>query len=153
MPESVTRDIISPVKQATNELPGIVKQIEDEIVRAELVPLMGDFYVDEILYFTNDEFQNRILVTELDGGKSAQAVTWEELRDNYNSDVYSPVDGKLVRLADHLSAFIEADSSIKYGITSKQLTSGRDNILKSYLSGTKINGIDAMQLFWSIMED
>ena len=153
LPESVTRDIISPVKQATNELPGIVKQIEDEIVRAELVPLMGDFYVDEILYFTNDEFQNRILVTELDGGKSAQAVTWEELRDNYNSDVYSPVDGKLVRLADHLSAFIEADSSIKYGITSKQLTSGRDNILKSYLSGTKINGIDAMQLFWSIMED
>lgn len=153
LPESVTRDIISPVKQATNELPGIVKQIEDEIVHAELVPLMDESYVDEILYFTNDEFQNRILVTELDGQKTAQAVSWEELRDNYNSDVYSPVDGKLVRLADHLSAFIEADSSIKYGITSKQLTGGRDNILKSYLSGTKINGIDAMQLFWSIMED
>ncbi|MBQ8014474.1 MAG: HD domain-containing protein [Treponema sp.] len=153
LPESVTRDIISPVKQATNELPGIVKQIEDEIVHAELVPLMDESYVDEILYFTNDEFQNRILVTELDGHKMAQPVSWEELRDNYNSDVYSPVDGKLVRLADHLSAFIEADSSIKYGITSKQLTGGRDNILKSYLSGTKINGIDAMQLFWSIMED
>ena len=153
LPESVTRDIISPVKQATNELPGIVKQIEDEIVHAELVPLMDDSYVDEILYFTNEEFQNRILVTELDGHKSALTVSWEELNDNYNSDVYSPVDGKLVRLADHLSAFIEADSSIKYGITSKQLTGGRDNILKSYLSGTKINGIDAMQLFWSIMED
>lgn len=153
LPESVTRDIISPVKQATNELPGIVKQIEDEIVHAELVPLMDSSYVDEILYFTNDEFQNRILVTELDGKKSAQTVSWEELCENYNSDGYSPIDGKLVRLADHLSAFIEADSSIKYGITSKQLTSGRDNLLKSYLSGTKINGIDAMQLFWSIMED
>ncbi len=153
LPESVTRDIISPVKQATNELPGIVKQIEDEIVHAELVPLMDSFYVDEILYFTNDEFQNRILVTELDGRQSPQPVSYEELRDNYNSDVYSPVDGKLVRLADHLSAFLEADSSIKYGITSKQLTGGRDNILKSYLSGTRINGIDAMQLFWSIMED
>ena len=153
LPESVTRDIISPVKQATNELPGIVKQIEDEIVRSELVPLMDSSYMDELLYFTSDEFQNRILVTELDGKKSAQSVSWEEIRDNYNSDVYSPVDGRLVRLADHLSAFIEADSSIKYGITSKQLTSGRDNILKSYLSGTKINGIDAMQLFWSIMED
>ena len=152
LPESVTRDIISPVKQATNELPGIVKKIEDEIVHSELVPLMDDSYVDEILYFTNDEFQNRILVTELDGQKSAQSVTWEELNDNYNSDVHSPIDGKLVRLADHLSAFIEADSSIKYGITSKQLTSGRDNILKAYLSGTKINGVDAMQLLWSIME-
>lgn len=153
LPESVTRDIISPVKQATNELPGIVKQIEDDIVHSELVPLMDSSYVDELLYFTNDEFQNRILVTELDGQKTSQAVSWEELCKNYNSDGYSPIDGKLVRLADHLSAFIEADSSIKYGITSKQLTSGRDNILKSYLSGTKINGIDAMQLFWSIMED
>ena len=108
------------------------------LVFEALVPLMDDSYVDEILYFTNDEFQNRILVTELDGQKSAQSVTWEELNDNYNSDVHSPIDGKLVRLADHLSAFIEADSSIKYGITSKQLTS--------------INGVDAMQLLWSIME-
>ena len=153
LPESVTRDIISPVKQATNELPGIVKQIEDELVRAELVPLMDSFYVDEILYFTNDEFQNRILVTELDGQQSSQVVSFEELCDNYNSDVHSPVDGKLVRLADHLSAFLEAESSIKFGITSKQLTGGRDNILKSYSSSTKINGIDAMQLFWSLMED
>ena len=153
LPESVTRDIISPVKQATDELPGIVKQIEDEIVHAELVPLMEKFYRDEILYFTSDEFQNKILISELDGKKSPQVVSWEELRDSYNSDVYSPVDGKIVRLADHLSALIEAESSIKYGITSRHLTSGRDNILKSYLSGTKINGIDAMKLFWSLMED
>ena len=153
LPESVTRDIISPVKQATNELPGVVKQIEDELVHSELVPLMDPFYVDEILYFTNDEFQNRILVTELDGQQSSQIVSYEELCDNYNSDVHSPVDGKLVRLADHLSAFLEADSSIKFGITSKQLTTGRDNILKGYSSKAKINGIDAMQLFWSILED
>ena len=152
LPESVTRDIISPVKQATTELPGIVKQIEDEIVHAELVPLMESFYVDEILYFTSNEFQNRILISELDGGKTSQNVSFEELQENYNSDVYSPVDGKIVRLADHLSALIEAASSIKYGTTSRQLTSGRDNILKMYLAGTKINGIDAVRLFWSLME-
>lgn len=152
LPESVTRDIISPVKRATSGLPVIVKQIEDDVVHAELVPLMEDFYVDEILYFMRDEFQNRILVPELDGGKKSQVVSWEELRDDYNSDVYSPIDGKIVRLADHLSALIEAESSIKYGITSRHLTSGRDSILKSYLSGTRINGIDAMQLFWSIMD-
>lgn len=153
LPESVTRDIISPVKQATNELPGIVKQIEDELVNLELVPLMDDSYVNEILYFTNDEFQNRILVTELDGQQSSQAVSYEELCENYNSDIHSPVDGRLVRLADHLSAFLEAESSVKFGITSKQLTGGRDNILKSYSSDKKINGINAMQLFWSIIEE
>ena len=101
---------------------------------------------------TNIEFQNRILISELDGGKTSQNVSFEELHEDYNSDVYSPVDGKIVRLADHLSALIEAASSIKYGITSRQLTSGRDNILKMYLAGTKINGIDAVRLFWSLME-
>lgn len=153
LPESVTRDIISPVKQATSGLPAIVKKIEDDIVHAELVPLMESFYVDEILYFTSDEFNNRILVSELDGGKKSLEVSFEELQENYNSDVYSPVDGKLVRLADHLSAMIEADRSIKYGITSRQLTSGRDNILKMYLTGTKINSIDPTELFWAIMEE
>ncbi|MDE6736679.1 MAG: hydrolase, partial [Treponemataceae bacterium] len=55
-------------------------------------------------------------------------------------------DGRTVRLADHLSAFIEADSSIKYGITSSHLTSGRDNILGMYAPGSIINGIDIADL-------
>ena len=60
LPEAVTRDIISPVKQATDELPSIVKRIEDEIVNKELVPLMEDFYSNELMYFISDEFANRI---------------------------------------------------------------------------------------------
>ena len=120
LPEAVTRDIISPVKQATDELPAVVKHIEDEIVKSELVPLMEDFYKDELIYFTNDEFLNKIIV---DG--NMRSVEWEEMNASYNCDEFSPVDGRTVRLADHLSAFIEADSSIKYGITSNHFTSGR----------------------------
>jgi len=141
LPEAVTRDIISPVKQATDELPAVVKHIEDEIVRSELVPLMEDFYVDELMYFTSDEFLNKIVVD----GKTRE-VEWNELNDSFNKDEYSPVDGRTVRLADHLSAFIEADSSIKYGITSSHLTNGRDNILKSYPAGKIINGIEIADL-------
>ena len=55
LPEAVTRDIISPVKQATDELPAVVKNIEDEIVKSELVPLMEDFYKDELMYFTSEQ--------------------------------------------------------------------------------------------------
>ena len=145
LPEAVTRDIISPVKQATDELPAVVKHIEDEIVKSELVPLMEDFYKDELMYFTSDEFLNKVIVNG-----QVKSLEWEELNSDYNSDSYSPVDCRTVRLADHLSAFIEADSSIKYGITSNHLKSGRDNILKSYPAGKIINGIEIADLLGRI---
>lgn len=145
LPEAVTRDIISPVKQATDELPAIVKKLEDEIVAKELVPLMEPFYCDELLYFTSNEFANRILKD----GKSFE-VSWEDLNEKYNTDEYEPVDGKTIRLADHLSALMEADISIKHGITSVHLQSGRASMLAHYKKGEKINGIDAGEMFASI---
>lgn len=148
LPEAVTRDIISPVKQATHGLPSIVKKIEDKIVAQELVPFMEDFYLDEILYFTSDEFQNRIRKDN-----KTVHVKFEELNEKYNSDEFNPVDGALVRLADHYSALLEADASIRYGITSKQLEDGRMNLLKAYPFGTKINGMDAFMLFDAFNSD
>lgn len=147
LPEAVTRDIISPVKQATDELPQIVKKIENEIVKKELVPLMEPFYIDELMYFTNDEFENRAVINT-----EVCHISWEELNEKYNEDRYSPVDGKLIRLADHYSALLEADSSIKHGITSKHLEEGRSNLLSLYTKGTIVNGIDAAELFKEITD-
>ena len=148
LPESVTRDIISPVKQATDDLPSVVKNIEDQIVAKELVPLMEDFYRDEVLFFTSDEFENRIVV---DG--SVLHTSFEELNKRFNKDEFNPVDGKLVRLADHYAALLEADSSIRHGITSKHLREGRDNLLKRFTPGSVVNGIDAYSLFSDITKD
>ncbi len=153
LPEAVTRDIISPVKQATENLPSIVKQLEDEIVQSELVPLMDKSYADEVIYFSSNEFENRIRVNGLDGEKMTEVVSWEDLNESYNSDEFSPVDGKTVRIADHLSALIEADSSIKYGITSRHLINGRDSTLKLYLSKPPVNGINVVELFFSVTEN
>lgn len=147
LPEAVTRDIISPVKQATDELPGIVKKLEDEIVLKELVPLMEPFYSDELMYFTSNEFSNRILLN----GNTVE-VSWEDLNGKYNSAEYNPTDGKLIRLADHLSALMEADISIKHGITSSHLEKGRESMIFHYKKGEFINGIDAGALFASIAE-
>ena len=147
LPEAVTRDIISPVKQATDELPFIVKKIEDEIVRSELVPLMDESYVNEILYFINEEFANRIEIN----GKTI-FVDWDELNSKYNKDSYNPIDGKTVRLSDHLSAFIEAHSSIKHGITSEHLQSGKENLLNSYEKAKLINGINIRDIFENIIK-
>lgn len=155
LPEAVTRDILSPVKQATDELPSIVKNIEDEIVRKELLPLMEDFYRDELMYFTNDEFENRIIIPQLnqEDDKTSkydytlERVSFEDLNEKFNEDKYCPIDGKLVRLADHISAFVEADSSIKFGITSAHLVQGRENIKKSYTNKGEVNGINLSKFF------
>lgn len=146
LPESVTRDIISPVKQATDELPNIVKKIEDEIVKKELVPLMDDYFVDEVMYYTNDEFSNRVLI---DG--KVKAVSWEELNEKYNSEEYNPIDGRLVRICDHFSALMEADISIKHGITSKHLISGREGTINHYKEGEIISGINVHEFFNKII--
>jgi putative hydrolase of HD superfamily len=143
LPEAVTRDIISPVKQATDHLPQIVKMIEDQIVARELMPLMDASFRDEIMYFTSDEFDNRIC--ESDG--SSKIVSFEDLQSAFNDRRYKPVDGKLVRAADHIAAFVEADCSIQYGITSSHLREGRSKILAIYPDGKKINGLDIAKFF------
>ena len=97
------------------------------------------------MYWTSDEFENRVLI---DGKKIS--VSFDDLNKSYNRAEFSPVDGKLVRLADHLSALLEADISIKHGITSEHLQSGRANMLKSHPRGTVINGIDSGVLFEEI---
>lgn len=147
LPEAVTRDIISPVKQATDDLPNIVKKIENEIVNKELVPLMEDFFEQEIIDFTSDEFSNRI--KDADG--NVVNVSWEELNQKYNEEKYFPIDGRLVRIADHLSALMEADISIKHGITSVHLQNGRDGLLYSYKEDEIINGINVYNLFHDIV--
>ena len=146
LPESVTRDIISPVKQATDDLPNIVKKIEDEIVNKELVPLMDEYFVGEVIYYTSDEFSNRIMS---DG--ALKRVSWEDLNEKYNEPQFNPVDGKLVRICDHLSALMEADISIKHGITSSHLAGGRNGMLKHYQKDEIVNGVNVRDLFSSLV--
>ena len=148
LPESVTRDIISPVKQATDDLPNIVKKIENEIVSKELVPLMEDFIVKEVTYFTSDEFSNRIQ----DKSGRIQIVSYEELNEKYNNDEFKPVDGKLVRICDHLSALMEANISIKHGITSEHLEIGLETTVNHYEKNQVINGINVNEFFTRIIE-
>ncbi len=138
LPEAVTRDIISPVKQATDHLPHIVKQIEDRIVKTELVPLMDECFRDELLYFTDKEFENRIR----GANGEAEPVCFEALCGQFNSASFMPIDGRMIRAADHIAAFVEADSSIRYGISSNHLRDGRRNILSLYPEGQRVNGLD-----------
>ena len=150
LPESVTRDIISPVKQATDDLPNIVKKIENEIVSKELVPLMENFFVNQIIYYTSDEFSNRI---QNEMG-IIQKVSYDELNEKYNDEKFQPIDGKLVRICDHLSALMEASISINHGITSEHLEVGLEATVNHYKKNQVINGINVYDFFnkiWKVI--
>lgn len=142
LPEAVTRDIISPVKRATSYLAEALKQIEDTVMEQELFPLIDPFYEPDIRYFLESEFENKALV---DG--SVKICSFEQLNTCYAQAQYKPTDGKLVRVADHIAAFVEADRSIAYGISSQHLQRGRDTILSIYKNANPINNFDVSQFF------
>ncbi len=104
---------------------------------------MEPFFEDELIYYTSDEFTDRILDQK---GKIVH-VSWEDLNTKYNAEEFQPIDGRLVRICDHFSALMEADISIKHGITSEHLIKGRDGTLAHYKPNEIISGIDVHNLF------
>jgi len=72
--------------------------------------------------------------------KKNTKLSFEEINTLHNKADTTAIDGELVRLADHAAAFIEADRSIKFGISSEQLKEGRDNIRNLYPAGKILSG-------------
>ena len=115
LPEAVTRDIISPVKNSVEGLPEAISQIERELAQEEIYPLLEKDWLTEFKYFTIDEFSSRAR----DQG-SIKITTSEMLSQKYNKDVFDPIDGELVNIADKFAAFLEAYISKEIGIKTPQ---------------------------------
>lgn len=141
MPEVLTRDIISPVKNSIEGLGELVKAIEDRQMEEVLLPLLPQGWRPEIRYFTEKEFENKII---LDG--NVVEVSSEKINEYYNEDAFSPVDGGIIEFCDKFAAYMEAYLSIKHGITSQNLQEGHRQLYEKY-GKTKIAGMDAGMLF------
>ncbi|NMB97341.1 MAG: HD domain-containing protein, partial [Clostridiaceae bacterium] len=127
LPEVLTRDIVSPIKRAVPGIEALIKEIEATQVEEKLFPLIPSSWIEEIRYFIENEFYSRIKKDD-----KIQFVSSEEINKYYNEDIYSPVDGEIIRGCDHLAAFIEASLSISHGITSKYLQEGLVSLRKKY---------------------
>jgi putative hydrolases of HD superfamily len=140
LPETVTRDIVSPVKRAVPELPEILSKIEKELVYKEIYPLLDESWHEEFRYFTEDEFSSKVFK---DG--QAAKVSSEEIARQYNADEFRPIDGELIQVADGLAAFVEAHKSIEAGVSSPELLDGRESQKNKYknkkLAGLNIGSI------------
>ncbi len=141
LPETVTRDIIHPVKSSSQDFETLIHSIEQELAEKEIYPLLEDPWKDDIRYFTQDEFLNKIR----SNGKVEFVGSVEEINEKYNNDEFSPYDGKIIRAADHLGAYLEAKSSIDFGIISEDLQSAIHTIKENYQ--IKVGKIDFSHIY------
>ena len=141
LPEALTRDIISPVKYSVDELSEIIAEyevakIEDDILPNIPINIQEEFsYILGISKGIKEEFANKV---KIDGN-----ITEVDDINKYNLDKYEAIDGLALKECDKLSAFVEASLSISHGIKSKELISGKKEILKGL---KEINGVDFKQI-------
>ncbi|MCX7880475.1 MAG: HD domain-containing protein [Ignavibacteria bacterium] len=128
LPETLTRDIISPVKTSSEDFQRLIWELEQQLAEKHIYPLIEDEWIDELRYFTLDEFTNKIKID----GKITPDLGVEEINQKYNEDYFEPYDGELIRAADQMAAFLEAKTSIDYGVKSSDLSTAVEDIPKRY---------------------
>jgi Predicted hydrolases of HD superfamily len=141
MPEVLTRDIISPVKNSIAGLGELIKEIEDMQMEEVIYPLLPKEWQKEIRYYTEDEFTSRVM-TEA----GCIAVDSETINLKYNEDRFSPVDGQIIEFSDKFAAYMEAYLSIKHGIFSRNLDDGHKQLYEKY-SNIKVAGLELGNMF------
>ena len=125
LPELLTRDIITPVKRSVPELAKIIRDCENqELERRVFAPLRRGGYpelVTRLSYYlglaTGSEFHE----TVRDAFGVRKLDSFEELQAHGNNDELDPKDGSMLKVCDTLAAFMEANASVRGGISSTHL--------------------------------
>lgn len=144
LPEAVTRDIISPVKRSSREFDDLIKKLEFELAEKEIFPLIEQEWLDELKYFLVDEFENKVIIN---GEIHSTGLSTDSLNELYNLDEFNAYDGKIIRAADHLAAYLEAWNSCSSGIKTEELSNAAQNIKDHYKD--KVLGKVALKTLYS----
>lgn len=155
LPESLTRDIISPVKYGIDGLNEIISEYEMRLIEDKILPYIPQSFKDEFSYILGvrdengmlkkDEFENRI--------NRITPQAYHGSMDNVNSNEYNSIDGKALKYCDNLAAFVEAGLSISYGVKSKDLVKGFKNIRSKFKKNPKIEGVNFDKICIEFIKD
>ncbi len=141
VPEVLTRDIVSPVKNSVEGLDELIKEIEEIQMQEVIYPLIPRKWQRELDYFTRDEFSSKIT----ENGEIILTST-EEINAKYNDGKFCPVDGEIIRGCDIFGAYIETYFSHITGVTSPILRDANRQTYKAYKNKV-IGGFDFGELF------
>lgn len=100
LPEVLTKDVITPVKTSVGGLPELLESYEHELVDSRIMPLIPEGWRDEL-----------------------RAMVFKPFED-IDDPVYGVRRGRDIKACDNLAAYMEAQTSIRYGISSKALRDG-----------------------------
>ncbi|TQR60680.1 HD domain-containing protein [Campylobacter troglodytis] len=153
LPESLTRDIISPVKYGVEGLHSLINDYEMKLINDRILPLVpGDFRAefayllgirkDQNGVFVKNEFENRTF-------RNNQAGLCSGSLSAFNTNEDAAIDGKALKHCDKLAAFMEAGLSISYGVKSKELENGFWGMFEFFKDNKTIDGVN----FFSLCED
>ena len=142
LPEVLTRDIVSPVKNSVEGLDDLIKAYEKQAMEDRILPLLPVGWRQEIRYFTENEFRNKICPEGVD----VPALLDGDIREEQNRDELNPLDGRIIEACDKLAAYIEASHSIRLGLAPQALADGKRN-LYSRFGRSVISGFPMGQLF------
>ncbi len=127
LPETLTRDIISPVKGAVEGISDIIKEYEKEQMREKIYKILPTEWHPEMKMYAEDEFADFATIN----GKQS-AVTSRMVKEKYNDDIFNPRDGTLIKACDELAAFTEAYIAICNGATAEGLQEAKHEIKGKY---------------------
>lgn len=140
LPEVVTRDIISPVKNAVKGMPDAITNIEKELAKKEIYPFLEDSWHHEIEYFTIDEFKSKIKIN-----RKIENVSSDAISNKYNEDRFNPIDGELLNVTDKFAAFLESYITQDLGIKTRHTKEGLQ--ISKQFKGKKIAGLSIYELY------
>lgn len=156
LPESLTRDIISPVKYGIGGLHSLISEYEMKLIESKILPLIPASFKDEFAYLLGirkdengalikDEFENR---TFKDKNIRVCSASLKE----FNSDEYAAIDGKALKSCDRLAAFIEAALSIHHGLSSNELKQGLKDIYNKFSENHSVDGVNFFSMCEKILQ-
>ena len=129
LPEVLTKDVISPIKENVNGLALILEEYEHEQVESTIMPLLKEEWRDGFRMMVYDPFSDR------------------------DDPVFGPRNGTDLKTCDMVAAYMEAMVSRRYGISSTTLSDGelgiRDKLLNRHGkidTRALIAGLDAMKI-------
>ncbi len=159
LPESLTRDIISPVKYGIEGLNELINEYEIKLINDKILPFIPENFRAEFAYilgiredrtragnFIKNEFENRTF-------KNANIELCSGSLSAFNSDEFAAIDGKALKYCDKFAAFIEAGLSISYGVKSKELESGFEDMFAFFELNKTIDGVSFFELCEALREE
>ena len=145
LPESLTRDIISPVKYGVKGLDDIISEYEMRLIEEQILPLAPSRIRSEFAYILGvrkdgnkrikSEFENRIMPNN-------ESLSLSAALSQYNTNEYNAIDGKALKCCDRLAALIEAGLSISYGVQTTELKVGFKQTYKKFVESPTCEGVD-----------